>query len=331
MRTRCILVLGLGLGLVAPSVRAADWPQWRGANRDGKVTGFTAPSAWPKELTKKWKTTVGLGDSSPALVGNRAYAFTRQGKEEVTTCLNAETGKPLWQDKYAAPEVTGPPSSHPGPRSSPAVGQGKVCTLGVAGVLSCLNAATGAVVWRKDSKAWPDFYTAYSPLIVDGKCIAYLGGRGTGTLSAFDLTTGDEKWKWTGDGPSYGSPVLVTIGGIKQLVTPTEKSLLGISVADGRLLWQTPFQGGRFNTGTPVVDGQTVICSGRAFTIEKQGDVLAAKELWKGEAPSQFNTPVLRDGLLYGLSGRRNLFCVDAKTGAVAWTDPTPRGECGAI
>jgi outer membrane protein assembly factor BamB len=329
------LTAGLSIPGAARPAGAEDWPQWRGPNRDNRVSGFTAPSTWPRELTQKWKVTVGLGDASPALVGDRVYVFTRQGGEEVTSCLDAASGKVVWQDKYAAQEVTGPAASvgggHPGPRSSPAVAEGKVCTLGVGGVLSCLDSATGKVVWRKDSKSWPDFFAASSPIIVDGKCIAYLGGRGSGTIGAYDLASGEERWKWNGDGPAYGSPVLMTVAGTKQLVTLTEKSLVGIGMADGKLLWQMPFSAGRYNTSTPIVDGQTVICAGRALKIEKQGDSFAARELWKSEAPNQFNTPVLKDGLLFGLTGRRNFFCMNARTGDVLWTDTAQRGDCGEV
>jgi outer membrane protein assembly factor BamB len=90
----CVIVVSAGL------VFAEDWPQWRGANRDGKVSGFKAPAKWPKELTKKWKVTVGSGDATPALVGEKLYVFTRQGAEEVTLCLNAGDGKKIWEDKY---------------------------------------------------------------------------------------------------------------------------------------------------------------------------------------------------------------------------------------
>src|SRR5438309_4390788 len=157
--------------LRASGVSAADWPQWRGPHRDNKVAGFTAPAAWPKELTQKWKTPVGLGDASPALVGDKVYVFTRQGEEEVTSCLDAASGTERWKDKYAAVAVTGPAGGHPGPRSSPAVAEGKVCTLGVGGVLSCLDASSGKVLWRKDTKAWPNFYTSTSPIIVEARAV----------------------------------------------------------------------------------------------------------------------------------------------------------------
>lgn len=326
-----VVILGGVLGGLARAASTGDWPQWRGPNRDNRIAGFATPATWPAELTKKWTATVGLGEASPALVGDRIYVFTRQGDEEVISCLDAGTGKEVWKDKYAAVAVTGPAGQHPGPRSSPAVAEGKICALGVGGVLSCLDAATGKVAWRKESQAWPQFFTSSSPLIAEGKCIAQVGGRGSGSVAAYDLATGDEKWKWSGEGPAYGSPVLTTVEGTPQVVAVTERSLVGVGLADGKLLWQTPFSGGRYNTGTPIVDGQTVICSGRAFKIQKQGDAFAAAELWKGEPPANFNTPVLKDGSLYGLSGRRNFFCQNAQTGEVLWTDMTPRGECGEV
>jgi outer membrane protein assembly factor BamB len=319
-------------------VLAQDWPQWRGANRDGKVTGFTAPQTWPKELTQKWKATVGSGDSTPALVGDKLYVFARQGGDEVTLCLDAGSGKELWKDQYAAQAVTGAPSrQHPGPRSSPAVADGKVVTLGVGGVVSCLDAATGKLVWRKDPfpKVVPTFFTAMSPIIVDGMAIAQLGGQGNGGIIAFDLASGEEKWRWAGEAPEYASPALLTVEGTKQLAALTEKSVVGIGVADGKLLWQLPFAPRRmaYNAATPIVDGQTVIYTGsgrgtKAVKVEKQGDGFAAKELWSNaEAAVQFNTPVLKDGLLFGFSDRGNLFCVNAQTGKTAWTDSARHGR----
>ncbi|MBN1418022.1 MAG: PQQ-like beta-propeller repeat protein [Planctomycetes bacterium] len=321
----CIILLGAGL------IFAQDWPQWRGPDRDGKVSGFTAPATWPKSLAPKWKTTVGTGDATPALVGDKLYVFARQKDEEVILCLNAGTGKEVWKNKYAAQAVTRAAARHPGPRSSPAVAQGRIVTLGVGGVLSCFDAASGKDVWRRDEfpKTVPMFFTAMSPIIADGMAIAHLGGRGKGAVIAFDLATGEPKWRCDGDGPAYASPVIMTAGGVKQIVTLSEKSVLGIGLADGKLLWQIPAvpQRRTYNSASPIIDGQMVIYTGqgagtKAVKIEKQGDGFAAEDVWSNDqVGTGFNTPVLKDGLLFGFSDRGSHFCLSAKDGKTMWVD----------
>jgi outer membrane protein assembly factor BamB len=338
--SRCRVMASVCALLVcAGTLWAQDWPQWRGPHRDGKAAGFVAPAQWPQQLTQKWKATVGAGDATPALVGDRLFVFARQGDEEVTLCLSAADGQEIWKDKYVAQAVTGAASRHPGPRSSPAVADGKVVTLGVGGVVSCLDAATGKVLWRKDPfpKVVPQFFTAMSPIIVDGLAIAHVGGKGNGAVIAFDLATGEEKWRWGGEGPDYGSPALLTASGVRQIVTPTEKSIAGIAVADGKLLWEVSFEppGRAYNAATPIIDGETVIYTGKgrgatAVKIEKQGDKFVATELWSNpDLAPQFNSPVLRDGLLFGVSDRGNVYCLDARTGKTAWTDATSRDRQG--
>ncbi|MCX6902349.1 MAG: PQQ-like beta-propeller repeat protein [Verrucomicrobia bacterium] len=324
--------MAIGLGVLSASVQAGDWPQWRGADRDAKVAGFTAPKTWPKELTQKWKITVGEGVSTPALVGDKLYVFSRQEGNEVTRCLEAATGKEVWQDKYESLGASGPAQQFSGPRSSPAVGNGKVVTLGVRGMLSCLDAATGKKLWRKDdfAGAYPRFHPASSPMIMDGLCVVQVGGQGNGGCVAYDLATGDQKWKWTEDGPGYASPVLMTVGGAKLVVAMTDRKIVALGAADGKLVWETPFtvQGMGYNAATPIVDGQTMFYTGsgrgvKAVQIEKTGDTFAAKELWSNPDKSvQFNTPVLKDGFLYGLTQGNEFFCLNAKTGQAAWTAP---------
>ncbi len=333
------VIVGCAVLVAASCACAQDWPQWRGANRDGKATGFNAPQTWPQSLVQKWRTTVGSGDATPALVAEKLYVSVRQGGDEVTLCLSAADGSQLWQDKYAAQAVSGAARRHPGPRSSPAVAEGKVVTMGVAGVLSCLDAADGKLVWRKDPfpKVVPTFFTASSPIIVDGVAVAQLGGQGNGAIIAYDLASGDEKWRWDAEGPGYASPAVLTAGGTKQIVALTEKSIVGVGLSDGKLLWQLPFvpQRRAYNAATPIVDGQTVIYTGagrgtKAVRIEKQGDGFAATPLWSNpELAPQYNTPVLADGLLFGLSNRGNLYCINAETGQTAWTDETSRDRSG--
>ena len=335
------VVAGCAVFINAVAAFGQDWPQWRGPNRDGKAAGFVAPQTWPKALTEKWKVTVGQGDATPALVGDRIYVFARQGDDEVLLCLDAADGKEIWRDKYAAEPVTGAPASHPGPRSSPTVADGKVLTLGVGGVISCVDADKGKVLWRKDPMHGevPRFFTAMSPIVVDDACVAQLGGDDQGTTFAFDLATGNVKWKWEGDGPAYGSPVLMTVDGTKQIVAQTAKSIVGFAAADGKLLWRidTPKQGRVYNAVTPIVDGQTVIYTGqgsgtRAVKVEKRGDKFVTNEVWKNDKlGTSFSTPVLKDGLLFGMSPRGNMFCLRADSGQTAWTTEGGRQGFGTI
>ena len=186
--------------IISISVAAQDWTQFRGLNRDGAVKGFNVPATWPAELIRQWKVTVGKGDATPVLSGKKIFLNTRQGNDEVVLCLDAASGKEIWKNTFPAPVVTGPPASHPGPRSTPAIASDKIVTLGVAGLLSCFDTSTGKLLWRKDdiTHAAPDNWPGMSPLIVDGLCIISLGKKDTGIVAAYDLINGNEKWKWAG-------------------------------------------------------------------------------------------------------------------------------------
>lgn len=345
MKTKSLFFITLFIGASVLINRhnaiAQDWPQWRGPARNGVLTGFIPPAKWEGSLEQKWKITVGSGDATPALVGDRLYVFSREGTEEVVSCINVNDGKVVWSSKYQAPAVTGAAASHPGPRSSPAVASGKVVTFGVGGVLICWDAATGKEVWRKEEfpKVVPQFFTAVSPLIEEGLCIIHFGGKGNGAVIAYDLNTGEQKWRWNGDGPSYSSPITATIGGVKQVIVLTERNLVGLAFADGKLLWQTAAtpSGRSCNAPTPIVNGNTVIFTGQgrgmfAVKVEKDGDAFKVSELWSNpEVGCEFNTPVLKNGYLYGFSARGNLFCIDAATGKTMWMDQTKFDRFGSV
>ncbi|MGE5419658.1 MAG: PQQ-binding-like beta-propeller repeat protein [Chloroflexota bacterium] len=329
-----IVVIFLAPALISS---AQDWPQFRGVNRDSKVTGFKTPATWPAELTQAWKVQVGTGDATPALAGNKIYLNTRQGDNEVVLCLDAATGKEIWKNQYPSPAVTGPAGSHPGPRSTPAVSGDKVVTFGAAGVLTCLDAATGKVAWRKENtdKAVPQFFTGMSPLIVENKCIAHIGTKDKGQVVAIDMKTGNELWKWSGDGPAYASPSLMTADGKKTVVVQTEKNLIGLDLSDGKLLWQmaTPVAQRFYNCVSPYINGKTIYVSGqgagmKAVNIENGG----VKEIWSNtEVGAKWNTPVLRDGFLYGFTDQKRIYCINASTGATAWMDNAVNSDFATI
>jgi outer membrane protein assembly factor BamB len=319
-----------------------DWPQWRGINRDSKVTGFKVPAAWPAELKPVWKVTIGFGDATPILVGSKIYLNTRQGDQEEILCLEAATGKELWKNAYASMAVTGPSASqHPGPRGTPAVSNGKIVTFGAAGILSCLDAATGKLIWRKDNptNAFPAFFTGTSPLITDGMCIVHVGKKDDGQVIAYDMNSGSEKWKWSGEGPSYSSPSVMTIEGKKLLIVITEKNIMALGLADGKQLWQiaTPVQQRFYNCVSPYIDGQTIYLTGqgtgmKAIKVEKSGNDYVTKELWSNtEASAKWNTPVLKDGFLYGFTDQKRIYCVNAATGQTAWIDNAVNSDFSTI
>ena len=328
------------LFLVSFSIAAAqDWPQWLGPNRDCKAAGFKAPQTWPKALTQKWKVPVGLGCSPPVLVSDKLYVFSRVGDNEVLQCLNVASGTSLWQEKYAVPVISGPDARQfSGPRSSPAVAQGKIVTFGVTGILSCYNEVDHKLLWRKDefTGKWPKFHTSASPLIADGMCIAFVGGPDDGALIAYDLTSGERKWAWDQDGPSYGSPMMTTIDGVKTIVTLTNKKVVAVNATNGALMWEVAYETPRraYNAATPIVNGQTLIYAGQgrgtsAVKFSKDGDKFEAEELWSNpDNAVQYNTPVLKDGHIYSLSSQNDLGCINAQDGKTAWTNPTD-GERG--
>jgi outer membrane protein assembly factor BamB len=332
---------------ITSAVYSQDWPQFRGINRDSKVTGFKAPAAWPQELTQVWKVNVGFGDATPVLLGKKIYLNTRQGGDEVIICLEAATGKELWKDKYPATAVTGPAGSHPGPRSTPSLANGKIVTFGVSGILSCLDANSGKVLWRKENpaNAVPTFFTGMSPLVINGVCFIHVGKKDDGQVLAIDMNTGAEKWKWTGDGPAYASPSLMTIDGKKHLILQTEKNLMALDLSDGKMVWQiaAPVQQRFYNCVSPCIDGQTIYYTGqglgmKAVKVEKQGDQYVPKELWtNGTVGAKWNTPVLRDGFLYGFTDTRKIYCINAADGQTAWLDVAIHSDfatladCGSV
>jgi outer membrane protein assembly factor BamB len=315
---------------------AADWPQWRGPNRAAVVTDFTAPAAWPKELKKKWYSYVGDGVATPCLVGDKLYAFGYQDGKEVISCLEAGTGKELWRNAYPTRAAGGAAAGFPGARSSPAVAGGKVVTFGVQGTLSCLDAAKGTVLWRKESTGRvPGFSTSSSPLVADGLCVVQVGGdRGGGAVVAYDLADGTEKWRWSSDGTKYASPMLLTANGLKAVVVETAGTISAVGLADGKLLWSTNFST-RYNASTPAVEGPVVYFAGQgrpttAVKLDREGDKVTGKQVWTNSDTSVvYNSPIVADGLLYGLSERNEIFCVDTQTGKKLWSKRLEGGGAG--
>ena len=331
---------------VVPQARILDWSQWRGADRSGATT-FAPPAAWPEKPTPGWKIPAGIGHSSPVVAGGRVYQQSRIGEQETLTAYDAATGKQVWRDAYDAPYTMNPAAtSHgKGPKSTPVVDRGRVYTLGISGTLSALEASTGKVIWRHDFKkefpeTSPIYGAAMSPIVDGEMLIAHVGGNKSGALVAFDRTTGTQKWAWKGDGAAYASPIIATFGGVRHLITQSHANVVGVSPADGKLLWQIPFATEYAqNIITPVIVDGLVIYGGlnkptTAVRLVQDSGAWKPQEVWQNpDIPMYMSSPVAAGGVLYGLTHRNRgqFYAVDVKTGKTLWTSPPRQGENAAL
>ena len=345
MRKHFGVLVSVG-GLIAGwSLWAEDWPQWRGPNRDGQIR-FTEPKTWPEKLTTKWKITVGEGYASPLLAGGRILQFARQGDDEVAMAIDPANGKILWRQSYPAPfEPVQSAARHgKGAKSTPLYYDGKLYTFGISGILSCFDAATGKLEWRKDyskefKATWPQFGTSMSPVIGDGLLVALVGTNDDGAIVAYEAKSGAQKWIWKGDGPAYASPVITETGGVKEVVTLTQKNAVGLSLKSGELLWKIDFPGrSGMNIPTPLRFGQRLILAGDPGTmlvqVNKNGNSWTAKKVWQiTELTMRFSSPVQKGNLIFGFSNRNGgiFFCVDAESGKTLWTSDPKQGDNAVI
>lgn len=341
--TTALLIAVCGLAPAIAQRANTDWPQWRGANRDGAAV-FAAPSAWPEALSKKWQVEVGIGYAAPITVGDRVYAFSRQNEDEVMRALDAATGKTIWETKYAASFKPNPAATRThgtGPKSTPTFADGRLYSLGMTGLVTAFDAASGKQLWQSPPmKTEPLYHTGMSPIVDRGLVIAHVGGHNDGALTAFDARTGAAKWAWTGDGPAYGSPIVVELGGVRQVITMTQDNLVGVSVADGALLWKRPYTvRATRNAVTPIVHNQIVIVSGlgmpvSGFRVINRAGQWSTEDVWvNNDTTMDMSTGVVIGTSLYGFSPRNSgqFFALDANTGQTLWLSEPRQAENAAI
>ena len=344
-RVSAVLIVLATLAVTVEAQRpSADWTQWRGPNRDGAAPAPADAKAWPEQLTQKWKVDVGLGYATPLVVGNRVYQFARKGEREVMMAIDADSGKVLWETGHTATftMMSATVQHGPGPKATPIFSNGRLYSIGMTGIVTAYDAASGKQLWQKPgSSLMPMFTThSFSPIIDRGLVIFHLGGHDEGAITALDVNTGDVKWTWRGDGPGYGSPVLAEFGGTRQIVTITQGKLVGVDVATGALLWERPFVSPNFtNSNTPVVAGDLLIVSSNgpptsALRVGKKGAQWVVETAWENaDVPMRLSDAVLAGDVLFGLSTRNSgqYFGVDVKTGKTLWTSDGRQANHAAI
>ena len=311
----------------APAARetGADWPGFRGPERNGIVRGAHIETDWsaspPVEL---WRRPIGPGWSSFAVRGDLLYTQEQRGEDEVVACYSVTTGKPVWRHRDAARFWES--NAGAGPRGTPTLSNGRVYSLGGTGIVNALDARSGAVVWSHNAASdtgakTPTWGFAGSPLVVDDLVIVAASGH----LVAYDIATGE--WRWlgpSGGGASYSSPHLSSIDGVAQVLLLSAAGLTSVTPADGKLLWQHAWKGYPIVQPALTADGDVLISvsdqSGtRRLAVAQGPGGWTVAERWTSDGlKPYFNDFVVHNGHAFGFDGRI-LACIDLKDGTRKW------------
>jgi outer membrane protein assembly factor BamB len=276
-----------------------------------------------------WRQPVGLGYASFVVAGGRAFTIEQRRSQEVAAAYDVATGRELWTNSWEGEFVEA--MGGDGPRATPTYHDGRVYVLGALGELRCLDAATGAVIWRRNiltenGAGNLDWGMAASPLVVDDNLIVLPGGANGRSVVAYHRATGAPVWQALSDRQAYTSPMLATLAGVRQVVVVTASRIVGLTT-DGGLLWEYPWATNMgINVAQPVLldDDRVFISAGydhgaAVFQIVRSGDGLSTQTVWENRRmKNKFTTSLLHDGHLYGLD-EAILACVDAATGELRW------------
>ena len=242
------LVIALGLWLWPLALTAADWPQWRGPQRNGISAETGLLAEWPKEGPRLvWQVKdIGSGYSTPAVVGDRLYLLSNQGtNDEFVQALDAKDGKRVWSQRIGKVGNPDQQPNYPAARSTPTVDGDWLFALGSDGDLACLERETGKVRWQKnirtDYGGQPGIWAYSESPLIDGENLVCTPGGSNATLVALIKKTGERIWKCSisdGEQAAYTSAQVIEVGGVRQYIQMLQKGLVGVEAKTGKLLWR---------------------------------------------------------------------------------------------
>ncbi len=322
---------GGSAGAVPAEAGASDWPGFRGPKRDGVAPGGAGDwaAAPPREV---WRHPVGPAWSSVCVVGDRLFTQGQYDQEERVVCYHVVDGRELW--RHAEANRHEDRESGPGPRATPTFHDQKVYALGAKGVLVCLDAGSGKLVWRADLKETSDvelpmWGVACSPLVAGGKVIVHPGFKAAPRLRAFDAADGKPAWSAGAGADGYSSPHLATLAGVPQVLIFASDGLSSHDPATGQELWHYEWKSK--GVSQPVTQplllarDRVVFSAGgmrmgtRCVQVSHGSDGWSWQDLWETKKFNPgFNDFVHHSGSLYGLEMGR-LVCLDAATGKERW------------
>jgi outer membrane protein assembly factor BamB len=342
---RLIFALGLIAVVFGSRAVAEDWPQWRGANRDGvwTETGIVEKFASDR-LPIKWRAELGAGYSGPTVAEGRVFVtdrITDPRSTERVLAFDEQTGKPLWKFEY--PAEYGRVGYPAGPRASVTIDGGMAYALGATGQMHCFEAATGRLLWNIDLGTkydiqMPIWGITGAPLIVDNLVILHIGGRGA-CVVALDKLDGHEVWKALDDRGQYSAPILIQQAGQPVVVCWTGDSVAGLAPADGKVLWRYVWKPKNMPIGvaTPVQHGDRLFFTSfydGSLMLKLAADKTEVEKVWqrvgRNENPpntdalqSIIATPVFDGTHIYGVDSYGEMRCLDAATGDRLWENLT--------
>ena len=335
------LILVLSGGFVFFSSASQDWPDWRGSNRDGvwKETGIVKKFK-SNTIPIKWSIPCGPGYSGPTVAVGKVYLTDRIVKPEESErvlCIDASEGKIIWTYTYSC--LYGSMNYPNGPRASVVVSNGKAYSLGTMGHLLCLDASTGSILWKHDLNQeyqirMPVWGIASTPLIFENKIIIQIGGSKGATVLALDKNTGKELWRSMDEEISYSAPILVQQAGKPVVVVWTAENLNGLDPKTGKVYWKIPFRlGMEMGIATPVLyKGYLFVSSfySGSLLVKLSKETTTAEKIWLRAGESELktdalhcviNTPLIKDGFIYGVDSYGELRCLRLETGDRLWED----------
>ena len=314
-----------------PSIRAAgDYPQFLGADRNGTVSGIRIADDWEKRPPRLvWRRPVGAGWSGFAVARGLAVTQEQRGNREMVVAYDLATGVPKWSHGDAAHyEST---IAGEGPRATPTISRGRVFTLGSTGLLNCLDLETGRAIWKRDVQAdnqspQLEWGRSSSPLAVDDLIVVSVGGADDRSLVAYSRDSGEPVWHAGDDLASYSSPIVATLGGVRQIVVLNHSSIAGHDPASGHVLWSHPWRRDAPSVAVPLVisESRVMLSAGygmgsRLLEISRDGDAVTQSLVWEStRLKAKFTNPILHDGFVYGLDDGV-LVCLDPANGERRW------------
>lgn len=334
LRRSCLVALWISL--VGQHVLGGEWPQILGPNRNGiavnEKLSDKLPSGGPKTV---WSKAVGSGFAGVAVANGVTVVFHRQANDEIVEALDAATGDLKWKVGFPT-DYASTISDDNGPRCVPVIHNDRVFLFGAGGNLHSVRLADGKKVWSRAAFREfnaPDGYfgAGSTPIVAADKLIVNVGGKGSTGVVALDLDTGKPVWQATDEQASYSSPIAVTLDGVQHLIVVARLNVMSLDPATGAVRFRFPFgqRGPTVNAASPVIIDDHLFLTasyGIGAVSAKIGKTDAKIEWTKHDVlSSQYTTPILAGGKLYGIDGREDippahLRCVDPKSGRVLWS-----------